>query len=113
MLRIKSTPSHNYSVFVDLAENINPEWMLGKIDENGNVIQKEIECEIDGTQAIIELHDYFKEPFEKLTLLNFILKLGYGIPSVNFKKMLIKKYKGKINSKTEIAIILYKFIEAV
>ena len=113
MLRIKSTPNHNYSVFVDLAENIDPKWMLGKIDENGKVIQKEIECELDGTQAIIELQDYFKETFERLTLLNFTLKLGYGIPSDEFKKMLIKKYKGKINSKREIVIILYKFIEAV
>ena len=111
MLKIKIPPTHNYSVFIDLAENIPEEWLLGRIDEKGSVILNEIECEIDNKQAIIELQDYHKKPFAALTALNFIIKLSYGIDSTEFKKVLIKKHGGTINSKTEVAIVLYKLIE--
>lgn len=111
MLRIKIPPAHNFSVFIDLAKNIPEKWMLGRMDKKGNFILNEIECEIDDVQAIIELHDYKKLPFNQLALITFDLKLIYGFDSDEFKKILFKKYKSEINQETEIAIILYKLIE--
>lgn len=111
MLTIKSTPNHKYSIFIELSENIDPEWCLGRIDEKGNFIEKEVECEINGKKALIKMHDYFKEPFDKLPLLNFILKLGYGFDGKMCQKILAAKYPGKINAKTQIAIILYELLE--
>jgi len=110
MLQIKSTPLHKFSIFIELAEKIDPEWLLGQFDDKMNSIQKEIEAEVDGKKAIIKLYDYFSEPFEKLTLLNFVFRLGYGFDGKTCQKILLKKYP-KITTKTKVAIILYELIE--
>jgi len=111
MLAIKSTPSHKFSVFVEIADNIDPEWCIGRIDQDGNFIEAEVECTIDGTKALIKIHDYFKETYYKLPLLNFIIKLVYGFDSKTFMKLLAKKYGNKINGNTQITIILYELLE--
>jgi len=110
MLSIKSTPKHNFSIFIELAEKMDPEWLLGQFDDKMNPVQKEVEAEVDGKKAMIKLYDYFSETFERLTLLNFIFRLGYGFDGKKCQQVLIKKYP-KINAKTKVAIILYELIE--
>jgi len=111
MLKIKSTPNHKYSIFIELSENVDPEWCLGRVDKDGNFIENEVECEIDDKKALIKMHDYFKYPFDQLTMLSFILKLGYGFDGKMCQKILVAKYGNKINAKTEITVILYQLIE--
>lgn len=111
MLSIKSTPQHKFSIFIELSENINPDWCLGRMDKNGNFIQDEVECTIDGTSALVKLHDYFKKTVQELPLLSFILKLGYGFDGKECQKLLYKKYGNKINHQTNVTIILYQLLE--
>lgn len=113
MLKIKSSPNHQFDIFVELASNIDPEWLLGRFDKNGNLIEKEIECELDEKQAIIKLYDYFKKPFLLLPILNFVIRLGYGFDGKTCQQILKSKYGNKINNNTEIAIIQYELIEFI
>ena len=112
MLILKSTPKHNFSIFIELNDQLDPEWMLGRFDKDGKLIENEIECELDGKQAIIKLYDYFKEDFERLPLLNFILRLGYGFDGKFCQKILLKKYP-KITKDTKVGVVLYELIEMV
>jgi hypothetical protein len=111
MLRIKALPNHKFSAFIELSGNIDPEWCLGRVDKEGKFIEAEVECEIDGHKALIRLHDYFKEKYESLPLLNFVLKLAYGLDGKQCQKVLLAKYPGKVDAKTEVTVILYELIE--
>jgi len=111
MLRIKSQPKHNVSWFIEPSENIDPEWMLGRFDKEGNLIENEIEVTLDDKQVIIKLYDYFKETFERLPLLTFTIRDGYDMDGKEFQKNLLKKYGNKINAKTEMWIVQYKVLE--
>lgn len=111
MLTIKLTPPHNFYLDIKLYSEIDPEYMIGRIDEKGNVIENEVEAEIDGKLAMIKLHDCFIKPYELLQALNFTIKLGKGIGSDELKAMLKKKYGHQIDRKELILIYLFEILE--
>jgi len=110
-LKLKIPKAHNFNLFIEPMANIDPEWMLGRIDKDGKVIENEVEATVDEKKCIIKLHDFFKKPFKELSCLNFIYKLYYGIDEKIIKKALVAKYKEKINSETQFAIVLYEIKE--
>ena len=111
MLEIRSTKPHTYDIDIKLWSEIDPEYMLGKIDDKGNVIENEIEVTIDGKQAIIKLYDVFKKQFQELPLLNFTLLATKGINGKQVQQVLTAKHKRQIKPKEFIAVYLYKLIE--
>jgi len=111
MLKLKSPPTHGFSVFIDLVENLDFEKLIGRINEKGNLINNEVECTIDDKPCIIKIHDYFKESYDTLPCLGFIFKLAYGFDGKTAQQILRKKFPDKINLKTEVAVILYEIKE--
>jgi hypothetical protein len=111
MLEIKSTPPHNYDVDIKLLEEVDFEEFLGRIDKDGNLVEKELEVIIDGKKALVKLIDHFKEPWKKLPLLNCYLLGVKGFNGKDLQKMLVKKYGNKVKPDTEIIIYTYKLIE--
>jgi len=109
-LEIKSTPPHNFDVDIKLYTEIDPEYMLGRIDKDGNVIENEIEVLIDGKQALIKLYSCFKKQFQELPALDFIIRLAKGIDGRQLQHALIKKY-GSIQPTTEVLIYEYELLE--
>jgi len=104
-LIIQSPPTHSFSAFIMRKEDVDFNWY--------NVFHhKEIEAEIDGKRAIIEIHDIHQVPFVKLRIVQFILKMGFGVNAEQAKELLLKKY-GKSIKHATIFICLYKIIEVV
>ncbi len=102
-LKIKSQNTHNYFVFVKADSEIDAEW--------ANIfLPKEIEAQIDEKKAVIRIEDYHKIHFSKLQLVEFIIKLCFGIDISEFKKLLVKKYGSEIQTH-DIYFGLYKLIE--
>lgn len=109
MLTLKSAPSHKFSLAVLLASEVNPEWLIGRI-EDGKLIENVIECTIDNNSALIRIIDQWKFKVKELTLANAILNLGLGLSSEMVKQVLYKKYKG-LTAETEIRLLIYELIE--
>lgn len=112
MLKLKSPPKHNFALAILLASEVDPEWLLGKITDDGKFIQNEIECIIDEKSALIKLIDQWKMKISELTLADAILQLGLGLNSQTVKAVLIKKYQG-LKPDTEIRLIIYELIDFV
>jgi hypothetical protein len=111
MLKLKTPPPHNFNLIIDLVENLDFEKLIGRLDDKGNMIENESIVEIDGKQCVIYIDDYFKKPFDELPCLSFIFKLGIGFGGKMVQQILLKKFPGKITSKTEVAVILYELKE--
>lgn len=111
MLRIKSTPLHNFEVDIKLYSEIDPEYMIGRIDEEGKVIENEIEVELDGKPAMIKLLGCFKKEFKALPVMDFILRLAKGLDGKQVQQVLKKKYGAKIGPDTIILIYQYQILE--
>lgn len=110
MLKLKSPPNHNFALAILLASEVNPEWLLGKITDDGKFIQNEIECTIDEKQAMIKLIDQWKMKISELSLADAILQLGLGLTSQTVKAVLNKKHPG-LKPETEVRLIIYQLME--
>lgn len=102
-LIISSPPLQNYSVFIMPKSEMDTQWYdLYK--------KKLIEAEIDEKKALIEIEDIHKIHFTRLKLIQFIIKLGFGMSADHIRKFLIEKYGNSVKHEV-IAICLYRIIE--
>lgn len=112
MLRIKSSPKHNKDIFIKPSFDVDPEWMLGRIDKDGNFIENEVECILDDRHCIIKLQNFQKKQFQFLPLLRMMLS-GFGIEPEKEQQIMRLNHGNKIKPHTELYIIQYELIDFI
>lgn len=113
MVELK-TPRHEFFGHIHLLRDFDDIETLGISDEidekTGRYKGKEIEALIDGHPAIVEIVDYYSEPFKNIKLLNSLFLIVYGMSSLEIKRLMHKKYNN-INDKTPLLLVVYKLVE--
>ena len=110
-LKIKLPKPHPIDMFIVPHDDIPAEWILGRLDKDGKVIEHEAEITIDDKKCIVKLKKYIKQSFELLWMVEVLFMVYYGLDITAMKKVLVAKYGNKINNETLFAVVVFELIE--